>query len=338
MAADQDMTSRLGIVIIGRNEGDRLVRCLASVAGFGGRVVYVDSGSTDGSVAAARAAGAEVVELDMATPFTAARARNAGMAVLGLLPEGAPGPDITPPDFIQFVDGDCEVRPGWLEAGLAFLQDNRGVAVVSGRLRERHPEVSPYNALCDEEWDGPLGENEICGGIAMMRSAALAQTGLFDARMIAGEEPELCLRLRRKGWKIWRIADEMALHDAAMTRFGQFWTRMRRGGFAFGLWTDMYDGAPERPGATALRRALIWGALIPLAVLLAVLVFGLWGLVLALVYVAQAIRLARRKAGGPSPWRLALLNIVGKFAEAQGFAEFYVRKWRGRPAGLIEHK
>ncbi len=96
-------------VVIGRNEGARLVACLASLRGQVRRVVYVDSGSTDGSVAAAEAAGAEVVGLDMGRPFTAARARNAGLARL----EGA--------GFVQLVDGDCEVRQGWVAAALAAL-------------------------------------------------------------------------------------------------------------------------------------------------------------------------------------------------------------------------
>ena len=337
MTANSGTLPSLGIVIIGRNEGARLVRCLASVAGFGGQVVYVDSGSTDGSVAAAEAAGAQVVELDLSTAFTAARARNAGMKALGLLPAGETQTGSNPPEFIQFVDGDCEVDPGWLRAGLMFLQTRPDVGVVSGRLRERHPEASPYNALCDAEWDSPVGESEICGGIAMMRSAALAETTLFDARMIAGEEPELCLRLRAKGWKIWRIGDEMALHDAAMMRFGQFWTRMRRGGFAFGLWSDMYGFKPVWPGATALRRTLIWAGLIPLVIVLAVLVFGLWGLAPALLYPVQIARFLRRQGGG-ADWRVATLNTIGKFAELQGFIEFYWRKILGRPAGLIEHK
>ena len=41
--------SQLGIVTIGRNEGERLRRCLSSVVGRGMPVVYVDSDSTDGS-------------------------------------------------------------------------------------------------------------------------------------------------------------------------------------------------------------------------------------------------------------------------------------------------
>ena len=146
----------LGVVIIGRNEGARLVRCLASVAGSGARVVYVDSGSTDTSVASAREAGALVVELDMSQPFTAARARNAGLAALGIHPSGT-RPDETAPEFVQFVDGDCEIDPGWIAAGLSFLKENSDYSTVFGRLRERHPDASIYNALCDAEWDGPAG-------------------------------------------------------------------------------------------------------------------------------------------------------------------------------------
>lgn len=325
----------LGIVVIGRNEGDRLLRCLGSLRDAGGAVVYVDSGSDDGSVAAARDAGARVVELDMSRPFTAARARNAGLAALGLTPDGAaPGT----PAFIQFVDGDCEVQPGWLAAGLAFLRGRPDVGVVSGRLRERAPEVSAYNALCDAEWDTPVGPATACGGIAMMRRDALAGTTMFNPAMIAGEEPELCLRLSRAGWAIWRLPDEMAWHDAAMTRFGQFWTRMRRGGFAFALWVDMHGRAPERLGVAPLRRALTWSLGVPLLIGLALAIWGPAALLLGLVYPAQIARLALRDGGGAASWRKAVLLTLGKFAEAQGAAEYGLRKAFGRPAGLIEHK
>lgn len=74
------MTGTVAAVAIGRNEGARLVACLESMVGRVDPIIYVDSGSTDNSVAEARARGAEVVELDMSIPFTAARARNAGAA------------------------------------------------------------------------------------------------------------------------------------------------------------------------------------------------------------------------------------------------------------------
>ena len=99
--------SAIGVVAIGRNEGERLRRCLESLDGHGLTVVYVDSGSTDDSVALARSLSIEVVDLDMSTPFTAARARNAGFERLLQIDPGV--------RFVQFLDGDCEVADGWLE-------------------------------------------------------------------------------------------------------------------------------------------------------------------------------------------------------------------------------
>ncbi|MEO6434902.1 MAG: glycosyltransferase family A protein, partial [Tepidisphaeraceae bacterium] len=129
----------LGIIAIGRNEGERLRRCLASVVGKASTVVYVDSSSTDGSVAMAREMGATVVELDLATPFTAARARNEGFARLLSLDPAC--------ELVQFVDGDCEIVEGWLDRAIAELASDEKLAVVCGRRRERHPEASPYNKL-----------------------------------------------------------------------------------------------------------------------------------------------------------------------------------------------
>lgn len=331
MTASPRTTDDLGIVVIGRNEGARLVKCLQSLAGAGHRIVYVDSGSTDGSVDAAQTAGAHVVALDMDMPFTAARARNAGLAALGF-------GDGDHPAYVQFVDGDCEVQPDWLDTAMAYLDAHPDVAIVSGRLRERHPEASVYNMICDVEWNTPVGQATACGGIAMMRADALAQTTLFNPEMIAGEEPELCLRIARKGWKIWRIEAEMALHDADMHRFGQYWKRMRRGGHAFAQWADMYGSTPERMGVAALRRTLIWALAIPLLICLTLLVAGPIALLLALIYLAQIARLALRDGGTADNWRKAALLTIGKFAELLGAAEYHWRKRMGRPAGLIEHK
>lgn len=228
---------RVGAVIIGRNEGARLLACLDSFPDWVRPLVYVDSGSTDGSVAAARAAGAEVMALDMSQPFTAARARNAGFARMR---------ELGTPDFVQFVDGDCRIQPGWIEAAEAFLASRPEVAVVCGRRREIRPDASVWNRLCDAEWDTPVGEARACGGDALMRVDAVAGVGGYDPSLIAGEEPELCVRLRQAGWKVWRIDREMTLHDAAMTRVGQWWKRTRRGGHAFAEGAAMHGAPPER--------------------------------------------------------------------------------------------
>ena len=275
----------IGAVVIGRNEGDRLVRCLASLAGATGHVVYVDSGSTDGSVAAAQAAGAEVVTLDPDRPFTAARARNAGFA--RLMDRAAA------PDFVQFVDGDCEIRDGWIETAAAFLQGTPEAAVACGRRRERFPEASVYNRLIDTEWDTPVGPARACGGDALMRTEALRAVGGFDPRLIAGEEPELCVRLRRAGWTVWRLDAEMTWHDAAITRLGQWWKRTRRAGHAYAEGAALHGGPPERHGVTETRRAVLWGAALPAAALAGTAVTP-WALLLLLAYPAQVLRLRRR--------------------------------------------
>ena len=319
----------IGAVLIGRNEGARLLACLASLGDGFARVVYVDSGSTDGSVAAAQAAGAEVVTLDTTTPFTAARARNAGLAALRAG---------TPPDLVQFIDGDCALDPGWLPAALAFLEAHPQVAVVCGRRRERFPEASVYNRLCDAEWNTPVGEAAACGGDALMRMQALEAVGGYNPALIAGEEPEMCLRMRRKGWTIWRLDAEMTLHDAAMTRFGQFWQRARRAGHASAEGAAMYGRDAERHGVAATRRALLWGLAIPVAVLLGWALIGPLALWALLVYPAQVIRLALRDGAGRFAWEQAVLLTLGKFAETRGVIDYHWRRLRGRRAELIEYK
>ncbi len=189
-------TDDIGVVVIGRNEGERLIDCLTSIPSNVKSVVYVDSGSTDGSTQTAERIGAFVVNLNAGRPFTAARARNEGFEALRKL-----RPDIR---FIQFIDGDCQLDRGWLNTSAEFLRQQNDVAIVCGRRRERHPSTSLYNRLCDLEWDTPVGQTMSCGGDLLVQADAFEAVRGFRAQLIAGEEPELCLRLREAGWKIWR--------------------------------------------------------------------------------------------------------------------------------------
>ncbi|MBC7138849.1 MAG: glycosyltransferase [Defluviimonas sp.] len=320
-------------VVIGRNEGARLLACLASLQEAGvAPIVYVDSGSTDGSAEAARARGAAVIALDLSRPFTAARARNAGLDHLSRLP-----PDQRP-GHVQLVDGDCELHPGWIAEARAFLEARPGVAVVCGRRRERFPEATPYNRLCDWEWDTPPGETRACGGDALMRLEALEEVGGYNPGLIAGEEPEMCLRLRQAGWTIWRLDAEMTLHDAAMTRFGQFWKRARRAGHAFAEGAAMHGRPPENHGRAETRRALLWGLVLPVAILVLAVAVSPWALLLVALYPAQVARLARRDGGTRFAWEKAILLTASKFAETAGILEYRWRRLMGRPSGLIEYK
>jgi GT2 family glycosyltransferase len=320
----------LGVVVIGRNEGERLRRCLESVVGAADLLVYVDSGSTDDSVAMAQGMGAQVVELDMCMPFTAARARNAGFRQLLGQSSGL--------KFVQFVDGDCEMHRGWLAQAVSFLENETNVAMACGRLRERFPEQTIYNQLCDIEWNTPVGEAKACGGIAMARVAALQQACGFTEGLIAGEEPELCIRLRKAGWKIWRIDAEMALHDAAMTRFMQWWKRSVRAGHAFAEGASLHGQPPERHYVREARRAWLWGILLPILILL-ISVFSSLGTILLLIYPLQVVRLCR---SGNLPWRKncmhALFLVLGKFPEAAGLVKYHFRSFKGAGSRLIEYK
>lgn len=301
-------------------------RCLASVDAPDAPVVYVDSGSSDGSCALARSFGAQVIELDMVQPFTAARARNAG---LESLMAQAPCPD-----FVQFVDGDCEFERGWLVRATEFLATRADVAVVCGRRRERFPDASFYNRLCDAEWNTPVGEARACGGDALMRASALADVGGFDPGLPAGEEPELCHRLMQRGWRVWRLDAPMTVHDAAMHRFGQWWLRAVRSGLGYAEAWRATAGRPQPLYRRECLRALGWTLGVAGLSAAAAITWGWAALLVApAVWGTQFARLARRRGAGE-----AALLLLGKVAETIGIATYLRRVLAGGTGGTIFYK
>jgi len=332
----------IGVVAIGRNEGERLRRCLLSLAGQGVASVYVDSGSTDGSVDLARSMGVEVVGLDMGRPFSAARARNAGYERLKEI-----APEVR---YAMFLDGDCEVDDGWLDRAKAELEASPKLGVVCGRRRELFPEQSIYNRLADLEWDTPIGEAVACGGDSMIRSEAFDAVGGFDPTASAGEEPELCQRIRQRGWSVRRIDAEMTRHDLGMTRFRQWWRRQYRSGYN-GL--DILTRFPgkDRLFEKDLKRSRLWGIGWPLAVIGAGIFGGLVGgpvgglvalalmaLTLPLQMVRLAIKIRKRVDGLRTALAYGALTMVGKWANLAGQVGYLLDRRRGRMARLIEYK
>jgi GT2 family glycosyltransferase len=325
----------VGVVVIGRNEGERLRRCLNSILPACGSIVYVDSGSADQSVELTRSLNVEVVELDMSIPFTAARARNAGFARLTSLHEKV--------EFVQFVDGDCELFSNWLNRATAEIKTSGERAIVCGALLERFPERSIYNRICAIEWNGPLGEIATCGGIFLVRAAFFKHVGGFDPTIIAAEDDDFCLRVRSAGGRIFRIDAQMAWHDAAMTRFAQWWKRAVRCGYGFAQISSIHGGGPFRHFVRESRSAWFWGVILPLAIVaIAILTRG-WALAaLPLAYLVAAFRIVRNNRWrGLSPaiaWVYAGHCLGSKFPQVVGQVKFWWRRARKAPHVIIEHK
>lgn len=330
----EEFLSTTGLVAIGRNEGERLRLCLESVVNQVAQVVYVDSGSTDGSVQLARSLGVEVVELDLSIPFTAARARNAGFARLLEL-----SPHL---DYVQFVDGDCEVVHGWLDRAQQELDANPHAVVICGRRRERFPKATIYNRLCDIEWNTPIGEALACGGDAMMRISALRAVGGYNPTLIAGEEPELCVRLRQNGGKILRIDSEMTLHDAQMTHFSQWWKRSVRAGYAYAEGAFLHGAPPEQHWVKETRSIRLWGLIVPSIALVGALPTQGWSLLLLMGHGVMTFRIYQyscKIAGYAPPDALLFASacMLAKFPQAQGQLRFYWGRVFNQPSQLIEY-
>lgn len=328
----------IGIVVIGRNEGARLVRCIASLP-VGVPCVYVDSESSDGSVAAAEKAGADIVRLTAPPKHSAARARNAGIARLRQQYPGL--------SYVMLIDGDCEVDPDWITKAQSAMAADPALGIVFGRRRERFPDATVYNALCDDEWNVPIGEATTCGGDVFCRLAALVQIGGYRETMIAGEDPDMATRICSAGWRIDRIDAEMTKHDASILHFGQWWKRTRRAGHAFAELAELHPHSRQPNWRAQCRSIVFWGAAFPGSVLssagLAILVGGAWMIVtIALfgLWSAQWLRLTLKRPDLQP--RIARANafflLLGKIAEVTGMMEFYRKRLLGSETQLIEYK
>lgn len=332
--------STVGVVVIGRNEGERLRACLTSLRDVPARV-YVDSGSSDGSCSLARSLDFDVVELAVPPGYTAARARNDGIERLK-----KNHPHLA---FVQTVDGDCEVRPGWIGTALSDLAVDPRRAVVFGRRRERFPKANIYHRACDDEWLVAIGEVSSCGGDALFRLAALEEVGGYNPSLIAGEEPDLCLRLRQRGWRVFSNGEEMTWHDVAIDCIRQWWHRSRRTGFALEELVFIHGLDADRSWRRILYSATGWTGVmlaVALALTLAVVTQNAFHLAFAgmasTVLIAQVLRLAlkhRARLGGIAGGvKWAGLMMITKVAQATGRFQYKLGRIAGSPPSLIEYK
>lgn len=340
------MPEPIGAVAIARNEGERLKYCLRSLVGVCARVVYVDSGSTDGSVEFARGLGVDVVELDMKKPFSMARARNAGLTrIRELLPDAK---------RVQLVDGDCELVEDWIGKAQAWLDQHPGTVAVCGRRRERFPEKSVYNRLCNLEWNTPVGHAKSCGGDVLMRVDALVAAGGYNEALIAGEEPELCLRLRQAGGVIDRIDAEMTRHDAAILTFHAWWKRTLRGGYgAMDVFTRFRGKIPDADvpfhhlTTSAISWTDRWLLTLPLCVFTGYVLAGGIGAAMGIlpplgIWLLQAFRIGwgvrSRAASLADAMVYGFFTMIGKWAQRIGQRRYMRDVKAGKVIKIIEYK
>jgi GT2 family glycosyltransferase len=279
--------------------------------------------------------GCKVEELDPSQPFSAARARNEGYAWIM-----ANDPDVP---FIQFLDGDCDLVDGWLERGVSALIERPDVGVVCGHVRELYPSASVYNQLGDLEWQQAPGEIKSSGGRFLIRTELYRAAGGFRPDVIAAEDDEFCVRVRRTGAKILHVNAEMARHDLAMTRFSQWWRRSKRTGHAFAHVSALHGRSEDRYFVADCRRIWVWALLLPLiALTLAPFTYGLSVLLLFCAYGLQFTRtyIHGRQRGWSARQAsiFAFFTFLFKFPALTGLLEFYWRQWRGHVLTIIEYK
>lgn len=328
--------THIGVVVIGRNEGLRLGLAFRSIDARA-TVVYVDSGSTDASLGVALQHGVESLSLDPSRAFSAARARNEGYAWLRQR--------LPTVQFVQFLDGDCTLASGWLEAAAIALRDQERCAIVLGKLFERNPKASVYNHLCALEWDAPVGDLKdwgAIGGIMAVRATVFSALGGFREEVIAGEDSEFGVRVGLAGFKITRLANSMATHDADMHRFGQWWRRSVRAGHAIGQRAALNGHTAARDCVRERLSTLAWGVALPASCLiLAGLTDGASLLFAVAAYSTLAWRIAsyRRRLGeGPADaWLYARYTVLAKLANAYGLLSFFLAQARGQ-IRIIEYK
>lgn len=329
------MKPALSIVIIGRNEGERLRRCLRSVQEMepvdgAVEVIYVDSGSTDRSMAVAAEAGAHAIALDHPRP-SAARARNTGWQAAAA-------------DWILFLDGDTILHPEFPRTALQAVS-YASCAVVWGHRRELHSDANWFQRVLDLDWIYRPGETEFCGGDALMRRSALEATGGFDATLIAGEEPELCLRLRRLGYTILHLDAPMTGHDLAITSWKQYWSRAARAGYAYSsmAWRTRNDAMPlwvAEAKANKTRAMVLMSALpVFFALLLVMPVLALTAASLVALMLIRSAWRARWKSADPVSLLLyAMHSHLQQLPIYAGQLAFQRDLARNQHRGLIEYK
>ena len=321
------MWPEIGVVIIGVNVERYLADCIRSVQAADYpreqlKIVYVDGGSRDTSAEVARGfEGVQVIELNDRYP-TPGRGRNAGWKHLA-----------TP--LIQFMDADTVLDPNWFQQAGAALDDTN--VAICGHRREKYPQKNAYHRFTEMEWHYETGPCRYFGGEVLVRRSVLEATGGFDEHLVAGEDPELSYRIRRKGWQILRIDAPMSTHDINMSTFRQYLKRAYRSGYAYAEIALRFVRNPEKLWLKESLRILV-KALLPIGLVAAGILTGHtgWGILLGLLILGRPLfKIGRLKRDSRQPWRFVLQytghTALVVYPQFWGMVRYFWGRASGRP-------
>lgn len=248
----------LSIVVIGRNEAERIGKCLESIQNEittfpSAELIFVDAGSTDDSVAIAARLGIKALEID---PANAASARNAGLA-------RCTG------KYVQFLDGDMILSPGWLQFALERLEVCEFDA-VAGKIVEETKNASIYSRVFGLDWNHKSGPVETLGGASLWRRQVIQRLGGFDEALDVGEDPDLSLRARALGHQLMQLDVTMVGHSLGLRTLGDWVCRGKSVGRSTAL---VFKRHSQARGA---RRRIFAAFAAPFAGIFIVVAFILW--------------------------------------------------------------
>jgi cellulose synthase/poly-beta-1,6-N-acetylglucosamine synthase-like glycosyltransferase len=295
-------------------------------------VFYVDSDSADDSVDRANRAEVRIIQLRPQRPC-AALARNAGW-------------NAATSEIVLFLDADTELAPDFVADSIGAFRDPH-IAVVFGDRREGNPRASVFTRVLDLDWLQAPGAADFCGGDAVMRRSALQDVNGFDETLIAGEEPELCWRLRSRGWQVVHVDRTMAAHELGITRLSQYWRRAVRTGYGYAEVSERFRYTESPLWRAEVKRNRINGVVI-LLLIMGSLVLGAMRrsaipiMVAISIFIALAVRTAvRNRWKGADSVTLFLYGLHSHFQQIPillGQIKYHWQRWRGVSSELIEYK
>ncbi len=210
-------------MVVTWNGAHLLADCLEAVVGEGAPVLVVDNASTDGTdvLLAERFGQVEVLRSPTNVGF------SGGVALAA---------DRVDTDAVVWLNNDAVVRPGWLAALLAPLDDPAVAATTSrmllpdGRLNSAggllttngYGHDAGFGSPDDGRWDEPREVAYGCGGAMALRTAALREVGGVDPRyFLYYEDVDVSWRLRLAGHSVRYVPDAVVVHRHSAT-VGEF--------------------------------------------------------------------------------------------------------------------